>query len=232
MYVGQGLGGTVGSPLSRELIVRTAVELIERDGIEAVSMRRLAAELGTGAMSLYNHVPNKAALLDAIAEYILADLEFAADPAVDWREAARSMARGFREVAHRYPRCVMVVVSRQPNSTAGMRPVELALATARAAGFDGRDAVRVMRAVVNYVLGCLVHEAGQTEARSASDSRPLVDPAALDAAGMVNVRELLPALAEHDFEADFEFGLELLVSALDALARTGSAPSVHRFGDR
>ena len=133
-------------------------------------MRRLAAELGTGAMSLYNHLPNKAALLDAVAEYVLSDLEFATDPARDWREAARSMARTFRDVAHRYPRSVMVVVSRQPNSTVGMRPVELALATARAAGFDGRAAVQVMRAVVNYVLGCLVHEAGQTEARRSSEA--------------------------------------------------------------
>jgi AcrR family transcriptional regulator len=210
----------VGSPLSRDLIVRAAVDLIERDGINAVSMRRLAAELGTGAMSLYNHVPNKAALLDGVAEYILTGMDLAADPAADWREAARSLARAFREVARRYPRSVMVVASRQPNSTVGMRPVELALATARAAGFDGREAVRVMRAVVNYVLGCLVHEASRTEAKWASDGRALVDEAELAAAGLVNVRELLPALAEHDSEADFEFGLELLISALDALPRT------------
>lgn len=210
----------MGSPLSRDLIVRTAVELIERDGINAVSMRRLAAELGTGAMSLYNHVPNKAALLDAVAEHVMVGLDFTADPTVDWRESARSLARSFRDVAHHYPRSVMVVISRQPNSTAGMRPVELALATARAAGFHGRAAVQVMRAVVNYVLGCLLHEASQTEARWAADSRPLVDADELAAAGLVNVRELLPALAEHDSEADFEFGLELLISALDALPRT------------
>jgi AcrR family transcriptional regulator len=212
----------MGSPLSRGLIVRTAVELIERDGINAVSMRRLAAELGTGAMSLYNHVPNKAALLDAVAEHILSDMELTADPEQDWRTAVRTMARDFREVAHRYPRSVMVMVSRAPQSTMGMRPVELALATARAAGFHGRAAVQVMRAVVNYVLGCLVYEASLTEARWASEEGPQLDPAALDAEGLVNVRELLPALAEHDTEADFEFGLELLISALDALPRTAA----------
>lgn len=208
----------MGTPLSRDLIVRTAVALIERDGVAAVSMRRLASELGAGAMSLYNHVPNKAALLDAIAEHLMSDMEFVADPATDWREAARSMARAFREVAHRYPRCVMVVVSRQPYTAAGLRHVELALATARAAGFHGKAAVRVMRAVVNYVLGCLAHEASQTEARW-TEQPPLVSKAELMDAGLVNVCELLPALAEHDSEADFEFGLELLISALDALPR-------------
>jgi AcrR family transcriptional regulator len=209
----------VGSPLSRDLIVRTAVALIERDGINAVSMRRLAAELGTGAMSLYNHVPNKAALLDAVAEHILVEVELTADPPDDWRAAARSLARSFREVAHRYPRSVMVVISRPPNSTVALRPIELALATVRAAGFDGSAAVRAMRAVVNYVLGCLLHEASQTEARETA-AGPLVDEAELAAAGLINVRDLRPALAEHDSEADFEFGLELLISALDALPRT------------
>jgi Tetracyclin repressor-like, C-terminal domain len=140
-----------------------------------------------------------------------------ADPSDDWRAAARSLARSFREVAHRYPRSVMVVISRPPNSTVGLRAVELALAAVRAAGFDGSAAVRAMRAVVNYVLGCLLHEASQTEARTTG---PAVDEAQLVAAGLVNVRDLLPALVEHDSEADFEFGLELLISALDALPRT------------
>ncbi|MFL6142959.1 MAG: TetR/AcrR family transcriptional regulator C-terminal domain-containing protein [Labedaea sp.] len=212
----------MGSPLSRDLIVRTAVALIERDGANAVSMRRLAAELGTGAMSLYNHVPSKAALLDAVAEHILTEMELTADPVADWQAAVRSLARAFREVARRYPRCIMVVVSRQPHSAVGMRPVELALATARVAGFHGRAAVQMMRAVVNYVLGCLVSEASRTEARWAAEQRVQLDPAELDAAGLVNVRELLPELAEHDSDADFEFGLELLISALDALPRTGA----------
>ena len=74
----------------------------------------------------------------------------------------------------------------------------------------------------------LVHEASQTEARWASDGHALVDEAELVAAGLTNVRELLPALAEHDSEADFEFGLELLISALDALPRT----AVHAAGWR
>src|SRR5439155_20415192 len=118
------------------------------------------------------------------------------------------------------------VVRRQPSSTVGMRPVELALATARSAGFDGRSAVAVMRAVVNYVLGCLVSEASRTEARWASDVRPHLDAAELDAAGLVNVRELLPELTAHESDADFEFGLELLISALDALPR----PTAHSAG--
>lgn len=206
----------MGSPLSRERIVRAAVELIERDGAEAVSMRRLAADLGAGVMSLYNHVPNKAALLDAIAEHILLDLEFAADPDAAWPDQARALMRNFRAIGHRYPRSVMLVVARQPHTAAGLRPVERALATARAAGFEGRAAVLVMRAFVNFALGCLVYEAGRAgQGPGASAIDGLTDE-------HLNVAALLPELTVHDPDAEFEFGLEMLISAMAALHRTGT----------
>jgi len=63
-----------GGALGRQRIIRAAMELIERDGSDAVSMRRVAASLGVGTMSLYNHVPNKAAVLDGVAEFIMADM--------------------------------------------------------------------------------------------------------------------------------------------------------------
>ena len=211
--------------LSRERIVSAAVTLIERDGAEAVSMRRVAAELGVGTMSLYNHVPNKAALLDGIAEFIMADMEFAADPAADWRDQTRALARTFRDIARRYPRSVLVVITRQPRTTVGLRPVEIALAAVRQAGFDGQVAVRLVRTVVSFVLGSLVNEVGVAEAAGAGvgavDKAELAE--ALTRAGYTNVRDLLPVLAEHDHPADFEFGLELLISAAQALPRGSAA---------
>jgi AcrR family transcriptional regulator len=211
--------------LSRDRIVRAAVTLIERDGADAVSMRRVAAELGVGTMSLYNHVPNKAALLDGVAEFILSDMEFAADPDVDWRDQARGLAHSFRAIARRYPRSVLVVITRQPRSTVGLRPVEVALAAVRRGGFDGQEAVRLVRTVVSFVLGSLVNEIAVTESggggTGGTDRAELVG--ALSCAGYTNVRDLLPVLAEHDHDADFEFGLELLIGAMQALPR-GAAP--------
>ena len=201
--------------LSRERIVRAAVGMIERDGVDAVSMRRLAAELGVGTMSLYNHVPNKAALLDDIAEYVLTDMEFAADPDADWRDQTRALCHTFRDVARRYPRSVLVVITRQPRSAVGLRPVEVALAAARKAGFDGEMAVRLVRTFVSFVLGSLVNEVGVADAGEV-DVSDLA--AALDRAGLTNVRDLLPVLTRHDHQRDFEFGVELLISAMAALA--------------
>jgi AcrR family transcriptional regulator len=204
--------------LTRERIVGAAVDLLEREGEEELSMRRLAAELGYGVMSLYNHVPNKAALLDAIAEHVMADLQFAPDPQADWRDQARALVRAFRGISRRYPRSVNVVIMRQLSSPAGLRPLERALATARAAGFDGVTAVRVMRAFVAYALGTVVNDARLDQIRGAAVEDRDAYVAGLDPAEFPNVLALAgPLLMERDHEADFEFGLDLLIGAVGAL---------------
>jgi AcrR family transcriptional regulator len=204
----------VTEALSRERILRAAIELIERRGADSVSMRRVAAELGVGTMSLYNHVPNKAALLDGVAELIMADMEFAADPAADWRDQARALAHRFRGIARRYPRSMLLVITRQPRSSVGLHPVDIALGAVRQAGFDGRVAVRLVRTFVSFVLGSLMHEAGSSDPAIPGELR-----AALDEARYSHVLALLPELSQHDHDGDFEFGLELLISAMEALPR-------------
>lgn len=224
------------------------VELIERDGADTVSMRRVAAELGAAPMSLYNHVPNKATLLDAVAEHIMSEMDLdlgggsgdSGDPS--WCDQARALARNFRAVARRYPRSVQLVITRQPRSNVGLRPVELALGVVRRAGFDDQTSVRLVRTVVSFVIGSLMHEAGvdqlaaqpspserpnPSERPSASDRpSPSEQPSAhdlgafaasLDEVHYAQVRAVLPMLIEHDHDADFEFGLELLIGAMQTL---------------
>ena len=199
--------------LSRDAIIRTAVELIERDGEAAISMRRIAAELRYGVMSLYNHVPSKEALLDAVAEHVMDGFDFAPDPDADWRDQTRALVRSFRALARRYPRCLNVVITRQLNTTAGLQPLEAALATARSAGFDGETSIRIMRTFVAYALGGLMNEARFNEYQpSAASGR--ADPARFP-----NIAELGWSLTHADHDKDFEFGLELLINAVSALPR-------------
>lgn len=202
--------------LNSERIVSAAVEIIERDGVDALSMRRVASELSVATMSLYNHVENKAALLDSVAEWILSDMRFAADPNSDWRDQARQLARTFRDIARRYPRSVSVVIGRQPRSITGLRTVELVLAAIRKAGFDGIAAVRVLRTFEAYILGSLVREAGVPDQPPAKLEWFAGE---LEEAGLTNTCALLPELAGRDSEGDFDFGLELLISAVAALPR-------------
>jgi AcrR family transcriptional regulator len=210
---------TVGvrGQLTRGRIVQAAVDMIERDGEDAVSMRRIAARLQCGVMSLYNHIANKEALLDAVAEHIMADFEFAADAHTDWRDQARALVRSFRKISRRYPRCINLVIMRQLNTDAGLRPLESALATTRAAGFDGETAVRIMRAFVSYALGSLVNEARLTRIRATGTPHADHTP---DARRFPNIVELADELTHLDHEADFEFGLDLLINAVAALHRS------------
>jgi AcrR family transcriptional regulator len=200
--------------LTRETIIHAAVELIERDGEAAISMRRIAAELRYGVMSLYNHVPSKEALLDAVAEHVMTGYDFAPDAALDWREQARALVRSFRALARHYPRCLNVVITRQLNTTAGLQPLEAALATARSAGFDGETSVRIMRTFVAYALGGLINEA-----RLNAYQPDLADSVQVDAERFPNIAELGWSLTHADHDKDFEFGLELLISAVSALPR-------------
>jgi AcrR family transcriptional regulator len=201
--------------LTRDAIIRTAVELIERDGEAAISMRRIAGELRYGVMSLYNHVPSKEALLDAVSEHVMDGFDFSPDPAADWTDQTRALVRSFRALARRYPRCLNVVISRQMNSTAGLQPLEAALATARSAGFDGETSIRIMRTFVAYALGGLLNEARLDAYHpDPSDKGGRVDPDRFP-----NIAELSWSLTHADHDRDFEFGLELLINAVSALPR-------------
>jgi AcrR family transcriptional regulator len=200
-------------PLSRARIVAAAIDLVEREGAEAVSMRRIAAELGVGVMSLYNHVPNKDALLNGVAEAVLSEIEFTDDPDAHWTDRVRAQARAFRQIAHGHPRSTMLVVSRQLHSNAGLLPVERALATLRGAGFDGIDAVRVLRLFIAFIVGSLLREVGMTPTfapvRTSADDAEEVDPVLFP-----EVSALSSLLHDCDHEAEFDFGVELLIQAI------------------
>jgi AcrR family transcriptional regulator len=216
--------------LTYERIITAAVQLVEREGPEALSMRRIAGELDCGVMSLYNHVPSKAAVLDGVAERVMSGIDFTIAPGTSWEDQVRGQARAFREIARVYPRCTMVVVSRPIDSAGSLRPMEHALATLRNAGFAPADAVQVVRTFVAFIVGTLVREVGVTP--GLEPQRPLgQDPAVLSAdrpiflnpAEFPVVTSMSAELLNRDHDADFEFGLNLLVQAVSELrpARKG-----------
>lgn len=197
----------------------TATRLIEAEGEAAASMRRISAELGVAAMSLYNHVPNKAALLDAVGEHVRAQIQLPTDPAMAWEDRARELVRAFRDVVLRYPRCMELMMARAPASLVGLEPLEFALDMAEQAGFEGRDALRVVRAFVAYAVGATTHAAYRARAAEA-----LAVDLDLAAPEVVNA-EQFPRIAALGFDlfivddSDFEFGLNLLIQAIAQLQR-------------
>jgi AcrR family transcriptional regulator len=201
--------------LSREAIVDTAIRLIEAEGEAAASMRRISAELGVAAMSLYNHLPNKAALLDAIGEYVRGQILLPTDPDLTWEQRARVLMRAFRDVVEQYPRCIELMMARAPSSLVGLEPLEYALDMAEQAGFTGRDALRVVRAFVAYAVGATTttgHRARAVESMQLGGAVP--DPAGLAAYPRIHALGLDLFLVD---QSDFEFGLDLMIQAVTHL---------------
>src|SRR5580704_2627195 len=131
--------------ITREAVLAAALEIIDRDGSDALSMRRLARALDRDPMILYRHAPNKAALLDGVAETVLAQLYVdSTDP--DWAGQLREVARLFRALALAHPHVVPLIVTRPLATPLGMRPLgtlrplEDILALLTRAGFSGPDA--------------------------------------------------------------------------------------------
>ena len=109
------------TPLSRERVLAAAVDLADREGIEALSMRRLGQELGVEAMSLYNHVGGKEDLLDGMVDIAVGEVDLDASDADDWKGAARSRILAARRVMLRHPWASAVIASRTQPSPVVMR---------------------------------------------------------------------------------------------------------------
>jgi TetR/AcrR family tetracycline transcriptional repressor len=196
-------------PLSRQRILEAAVRFVDREGLEALSMRKLGSELGVEAMSLYNHVSNKGALLDGMVEVLLGELEV---PPEDegWERRIREAYRAFRRLAHEHPNGFPLLVVRPPDTMDGIWLVEEFLKTLREAGFDPQTALYAFRALSSYASGYAM-----AEIRGFA-----MEPAARAGAGTLSVddfphiHELDAPLRDVDHDAEFEFGLDLILAGL------------------
>ncbi|MEV4052499.1 TetR/AcrR family transcriptional regulator C-terminal domain-containing protein [Amycolatopsis sp. NPDC049688] len=197
------------SVLSRERILLAGLALVDEEGLAAVSMRKLARRLGVDPMSLYNHVDGKDALLDGIAEVLLAAIP-APPPDAGLRETMSALAHGFRAAMLGHPRAAPLVLSRRLASMTALTPVEAVLAPLLAAGFPPDRAVHGLRAVLAFLFGTLMREV--EAAPTFSGAHRLAE---LEGSGLPAVAAAAPFLAVCDHEAEFEFGLGILLDALE-----------------
>jgi AcrR family transcriptional regulator len=188
--------------LSRDAVLRAALDIIDRQGLDACTMRAVAGELGVEAMSLYWHVPNKDALLDGVIGLMLQELETDDPRDGDWQAALGRFARTFRRVVLRHRNALPLLASRPLGAyLAASRLAEEGIRALEEAGFDRRTAIRAARTMSRYVMGfTLAERTVPAEVAPASES-----PA---------MEELLRSVAVDDPEDLFEFGLETLLKGL------------------
>jgi AcrR family transcriptional regulator len=221
-------------PLSRERVVRAGVELAHRDGIESLTMRKLAEELGVGVMSLYHYVPNKEMLLDGMVDVVFGEIELPSTD-VDWKTAMRRRALSTREVLNRHRWAVGLMESRTTPGPASLRLHDAVLGCLREAGFSIEMTIQAYSVQDAYIYGFALQEKS-LPFESAEESAVLAEAQVREFAELAEERQFgaladeFPYLAEvvaghvarvgYDFAAAFEYGLDLILEALEERRRT------------
>jgi AcrR family transcriptional regulator len=211
----QRLAQPVGDPAD-------SLAIVDRDGVDGLSMRRFSNALGRDPVMLYRHVPNKATVLDGVAEIVLAQLAVdTADP--NWAGQLRSVAHHFRQLALAHPNVVPLLVTRPLATPLGqrppgmLRPLENVLALLTCAGFTGNDALPHLPAAVRLLAGPHPRRtAGGHRATRGNRPRTPARSAAARDHRIPLLRALAPALASYDGAAELDRFLDLLLPGLTA----------------
>ena len=206
--------------ITRSMVLATALELLDRDGADGLTMRRLARALGRDPMTLYRHAPNKAALLDGVAETVLAQLKVDTTDR-DWAAQLRAVARSYRTLALAHPHVVPLLVTRPLATPLGLRPqgtlrpLEDVLTLLTRAGFSGPDALHIYRALFGFLHGHVLNELQElVEKPEETDDLLRLGLHRLPVSDFPLLRSLAPALASYDGAAELERGLDILLTGL------------------
>ena len=229
--------GTSGrGALSRELIIETAIDFVDRHGLTALTMRRLGKQLGVEAMSLYRYVNGREDLLEGIVDRMVAELHLRRDheePDVTtgWQAYLQWLAHAVRGLAREHPNLFPLIATRHPAAPwlrpplRSLRVVEDFLGTLISRGFSDARAVMAYRAFSSFLLGFLLLEASVLGASASPPGEPLDEgdsdvPNAdkgLDLGRFPHIRRLEDQLSEDHGAAEFEQALEDLLDRLDRL---------------
>lgn len=214
--------GSAGRPgLTRRKILEVALRLVDDDGLPALTMRSLGAELGVDPMAVYKHLANKDALLDGVAELLWSTVDVPDDADTAWKERLRLIARSLRRLAHSHPNTYPLLF-RTCLSEPALRVFDAQLGTLKGAGFTPDVAAQAVRALVTYAVGYGMAELSpllmnQLQGSDVSDVQRVVRVM------QVLPRDLPPGLAEVacvvcecDVDDQFDFGLELIIGGLEA----------------
>jgi AcrR family transcriptional regulator len=209
-------------PLSKERVLRTAIDLADRGGIDSLSMRKLAHELNVEAMSLYYYVTSKDELLNGIVDVVVSEITPPARDG-DWRTAIRRSAISFHDVLKRHRWATTLLMAGTGASPARMQYMEALLGRLRKAGFSANLTHHAYHALDSHIIGSTLWQAGYSAMKL---------PADFEKKFVVDLAKEMPHLAEHAEQhitkskrevPEFEFGLDLILDGLEKILKTPPA---------
>jgi AcrR family transcriptional regulator len=199
--------------LTLESVVLAAVDLIDADGVGALTMRRLATRLGCSPMALYRHVATKQDLIRAIGEHYLADIELPDTDGLPWDEAIIAVVSVLHHAVLERAPLVEIVAVQHVDAVAIFRAEETILGALRSAGLSDTEAVRGLSVITSYTVGATQRRAEQRAGSPAAVHR-LQRLHQLPADSFPTLRALAGELVSVDFELSFEDGLRLLLQGI------------------
>jgi AcrR family transcriptional regulator len=205
------------TPLSRDRVLRAALDLVDREGVEALTMRRLGRELGVEAMSLYGYVSSKEDLIEGVVEQVFREMPLIVPGPGDWQDRLRHHAAVYRKVLLDHPNAVRLVGRRPLDTDAIAAFVDSALAELQSIGLDLATADKVLGVIASFTLGHVAERVGD-ELRGGAPTPPLgerIDPRRFP--HLAAVGEMKPT----DYDQEFELGLDFIIAGIAQLVSTG-----------
>jgi AcrR family transcriptional regulator len=207
--------------LTRHEVLQTALALIDADGVEALSMRRIGRALDRDPMRLYRFASSKEELLDGVVELVLDELRIPATDGAGWEEVLRRTARSFRNIALAHPHVVPLLVTRplatplalRPLGT--LRPLEQLLELLIGAGFDARGALHAYRLYMGFLQGHVLNEL-QERVHDPDETDDLLRLGLhrLPVREFPRIRSLAAELAAYDGLQELDEGLDVVIGGL------------------
>jgi len=213
---------SLAAPISRDHVLRAALAIVDLDGVDGLSMRRLGRAMGRDPMALYRYADTKTALLDGVVELVLGDLTVDATDD-DWRAQLREVARRFRAIAVAHPNVVPLLVTRplatplalRPHGT--LRPLEAILELLIRNGFSDVDALHIYRLYFGFLNGHILNELQElVDNAEETDDLLRLGLHRLPIQEFPIIRGLAPTLASYDGAAELERGLDILLAGLQS----------------
>jgi AcrR family transcriptional regulator len=217
-------------PISRDQVLRAALAIVDLEGVEALSMRRLGRALGRDPMAVYRYADTKTALFDGVVELVLGDLTVDSTDD-DWQSQLREVARRFRAIAVAHPHVVPLLVTRplatplalRPHGT--LRPLEATLALLTRSGFSDVEALHIYRLFFGFLEGHVLNELQElVDNPEETDDLLRLGLHRLPIKEFPLLRGLAPALATYDGAAELERGLDILLAGLEVALMPSGKP--------
>ena len=197
--------------------------MIDKQGLETFSSRKLGARLGVEGMALYKHYPSMDALLDAVAERLSLEVQVPAPQPGGWQARVRQFARDYRQLAYRHPKSYSLLATRRFTRPRSLKVLDAIMAALLEEGFEPKTAVELFRALNHYCNGaCLDELAGLADAQRATKKKPKEDEEPMPS--LPALEAVASLLGPAHFEVVFEAGLDALIAGFEK-RRGASGPS-------